>query len=245
MRNRAFVFLVLTLVSAPLLAQDPEVPADPKGESKSKPDANEPSYHPLVRDAVAAYPSFMRVDDAGRFAPERCFAPPPIPVRISDADKDSPHGKKIYSVYAQDAKAYGFKPTPKDWKPISLPDELAKRLGEVEQILVKQAWKAEVMTEKPTPPLRPGKANWGKSGLYPIEKDGKWWRGDEFDGLFLMIKPKKTELATDAGWIYATVAPDLKTITGAGLMQSCMECHKTQPSRIFGLPPTPETERGR
>jgi hypothetical protein len=93
--------------------------------------------------------------------------------------------------------------------------------------------------------MKPGGHNWGRSGLYPIQKDGKWWRGDQFDGLFLMIKPKKTDLATDAGWFYATVASDLKTITGAGLMQSCMECHKMQPSRVFGLPTLPNAEGGR
>ena len=40
---------------------------------------------------------------------------------------------------------------------------------------------------------------------------------------------------TDEGWIYGTVAPD-GTVTSAGLVESCMECHDSAPhERLFGV----------
>jgi len=51
--------------------------------------------------------------------------------------------------------------------------------------------------------------------------------------LFLMIKTGAAE--SDAGWIYATVAADGKTVTASGKLASCMECHQAKPDRIFGL----------
>lgn len=51
--------------------------------------------------------------------------------------------------------------------------------------------------------------------------------------LFLMIKTGGAD--SDAGWIYATVAADGKTVTASGKLASCMECHRSKPDRIFGL----------
>lgn len=51
--------------------------------------------------------------------------------------------------------------------------------------------------------------------------------------LFVMMKTGEPE--TDAGWIYATLTPDGKTITASGKLDSCMECHQSKPDRLFGV----------
>jgi hypothetical protein len=44
---------------------------------------------------------------------------------------------------------------------------------------------------------------------------------------------------TDAGWIYATITPDGKTLTSAGRVQQCMDCHEAAPhDRLFGIQTT-------
>ena len=44
---------------------------------------------------------------------------------------------------------------------------------------------------------------------------------------------------TDAGWIYGTLTPDGKTVTSAGRVQRCMDCHDVAPhDRLFGLQKT-------
>jgi hypothetical protein len=53
--------------------------------------------------------------------------------------------------------------------------------------------------------------------------------------LFMMLKTGGKD--TDEGWIYATTAPDRKTITASGKIASCMNCHRKAPrDRMFGLP---------
>ena len=51
--------------------------------------------------------------------------------------------------------------------------------------------------------------------------------------LFMMIKTG--EAHSDAGWIYATLTPDGKTVTAAGKMATCMECHESKKDRLFGI----------
>ena len=41
---------------------------------------------------------------------------------------------------------------------------------------------------------------------------------------------------TDEGWVYGTVSADGKTVTSAGRVQSCMNCHQDAPhDRLFGV----------
>jgi len=51
--------------------------------------------------------------------------------------------------------------------------------------------------------------------------------------LFLMMKTSEAD--ADEGWIYATMTPDGKTITAAGKIASCMECHESKKDRLFGV----------
>jgi hypothetical protein len=51
--------------------------------------------------------------------------------------------------------------------------------------------------------------------------------------LFLMMKTGESD--SDAGWIYATLTPDGNTVTAAGKIASCMECHESKQDRLFGV----------
>lgn len=53
--------------------------------------------------------------------------------------------------------------------------------------------------------------------------------------LFVMMKTG--EAGSDAGWIYATMSPDGKTVTASGKIASCMECHQSARTndRLFGV----------
>jgi hypothetical protein len=51
--------------------------------------------------------------------------------------------------------------------------------------------------------------------------------------LFVMMKTGESD--GDAGWIYATLTPDGKTVTAAGKIASCIECHESKKDRLFGV----------
>lgn len=52
--------------------------------------------------------------------------------------------------------------------------------------------------------------------------------------LFLMVKTGAAD--SDAGWIYATLTADGRSVTAAGKLPSCMGCHQSAPhDRLFGL----------
>ncbi len=60
----------------------------------------------------------------------------------------------------------------------------------------------------------------------------------ERKGLFILFKMEPETPKTDRGWVYGTVAPDGKTVTSAGKVTSCMNCHQEAPhDRLFGLEP--------
>jgi len=58
-------------------------------------------------------------------------------------------------------------------------------------------------------------------------------RAGERGPLFMMMKTGEAD--SDGGWIYATLTPDGKTLTGYGKMASCMECHQPKEDRLFGI----------
>jgi hypothetical protein len=62
-------------------------------------------------------------------------------------------------------------------------------------------------------------------------------RPRERSALFVMMKLDPATPGTDQGWIYGTTTADAKTVTGAGRIGSCMQCHEKAPrDRLFGLP---------
>jgi len=75
-----------------------------------------------VPDAVQQYRSFGQFDDASRWAPMDCEAPPPHLSRSRDAET---HGRKLYHLFAKDREAY------------RRCKELPQPVG---QVLVKESW---------------------------------------------------------------------------------------------------------
>jgi hypothetical protein len=194
-----------------------------------------------LRDLALAvadgYKRWLRLDNRMRWAPSLCKAPAPSEARFSaSADVDT-HGEKLYTLYALDPVAYGHPEATK----VQVPP-LPAGLPRVEQVLVKQAWRA---SEVPGWAERTFGSTWGKSRLAPVERDGVFYGGDTLQGLYLILRlaPDEPRGGTDEGWVYATVAPSASEaepwiLTGVGAMKSCMECHHDVDGaggRLFGL----------
>jgi hypothetical protein len=85
----------------------------------------------VVLSAAKAYRSYPRVSNAANWAPELCIAVRTDP-RMSDATPGSPHGRKLYHLYAKQAEDYLRTPSPS-----------ARPTSRVGQVLVKEAFTPE------------------------------------------------------------------------------------------------------
>lgn len=190
-----------------------EVPADAPVE-------NDPRWHAQVREIAAGYTQWGRVDDEMRWAPTLCRMPMPARARMSASGDESTHGKKIYTLYAKDPVAYGAAPT-------MYAGPAQPGLSDISQAIVKEAFRpVEIAGDK----------GWG-SDLRPAQHAGKLYEPGEALGLYVVFKPDRPVAETDAGWVYATITPDLKTVTSAGKVASCMGCHQkiAGGGRLFGI----------
>jgi hypothetical protein len=171
------------------------------------------------------YERFGRVDDEARWAPALCRGPEPSRARFSVAEAPSPHGSKLYFVFAKDRQAYLFG---------------AGKSQPADQVVVKESWIPAVAApgEEPKPKSMEASHPWFPAGYYVpyARRDGRLYRASEKAGLFVMVKSGGPE--TDAGWAYGTVSPDGK-VTSSGRLASCMSCHvEATPDRVFGLTST-------
>lgn len=178
---------------------------------------NDPRWHATLRAIAAGYPQWGRVDDENRWAPGLCRMPMPASARISRSGDEGTHGRKLYTLYAKDAVAYGQLAT-------VMAGPEPPGLSDISQVIVKEAFK----------PVETDQAR--NLQLRPAEHEGKYYLPGERLGLYVLFKPSKADPATtDAGWVYGTIAADMTTITGAGKIDSCMGCHQSLPGRLFGL----------
>jgi hypothetical protein len=220
----------------------------------------DPRFTDILLVAARDYPKWTRVDEHPNLAPVLCRAPMgldygfPSHARLSGAD-DAQHGKKLYFLYAghgnHDARHYytslgnpGAQPIP------------------VGFAIVKQSWTA-VPSSPPAanaPPELPEGLEIAMSTNPPppitwVDHEGQRLHTGEQAELFVMAKVGAADMAgTDAGWVYGTLTPDGKTVTSAGRVQRCMDCHDAAPhDRLFGLQktkafakvrPSPWNERG-
>jgi hypothetical protein len=219
---------------------------DTQGQPKAGSVANEKQFQERLLKIAEIYPVYGRVDDDARWSPVFCRRPVPAKAYYSRSDDKTTHGQKLYSLFARDRAAY-----------VSM-----KAPGEVGQVVVKESWmpvevKGKPDTERlpvrnavvrklPKPPrdLAPiGQfpALSGRDTFLPFaEKAGKWYKADHRGDLFIMMRLDPKTAGTDDGWVYGTVSADGKRVTSAGRVASCMECHKTRPTRLFGLKPSQE-----
>jgi len=194
--------------------------------------------------AIAAeYVRYGRVDDEARWAPYLCRMPLPAMARFSAADDETGHGQKLYFLFARERAGY-----------VSLgrkePVRPAFQLGAKgdPQVVVKEAWTAEEYEAAKLPDVRrstrhdPLAARFFGGSYYPFaQKNGKTYHAAKKAGLFVMFQADANALGlrqidTDDGWLYGTLTADGKTVTGAGKMKSCIQCHEQAPhGRLFGL----------
>lgn len=236
----------LALVAAALLAGCGDAPPAPvpgpapeagRGEGAGPGAPLEPTREQVtawterLRALAGGYRSLSRVDDLSRWAPEMCWMPRGARVPMSVTDEATPHGRKLYALWAKDLEAYAKLSDLPLREPA--PEAVAKTPG-VEgcsQVLVKEAFEpVEIGPEE-----KPAHADaWFR--LRPAERDGKRYRPGDRKGLFVLFRLDPKTPGTDDGWVYGTVAPD-GAVTAVGRVATCIGCHKDAPhGRLFGLP---------
>jgi len=188
------------------------------------------TYVELLRTIADSYLKYDIVNDKAQVAPFLCRAPSPAEqagarfAQLSNGDDQSPHGRKLYYLFASDLSAYTRTGADRNDGPIG-------------QTLVKEAWTAEPNESHAFPT-----AIEHASGelVSPFARDGEHsYRAGERHGLFIMHKIGDSHTpGTDNGWIYGTVSADGKHVTSAGRVESCIKCHEQAPhGRLFGLKP--------
>jgi len=188
-----------------------------------------------IRESAVGFSLTMdRLTGPMRWSPYLCRAqPPPTPI-FSRAPEGSPHSRKLYHLYTDDAAGY--------WRATNGQDQ-----GGV-LTLVKEAH-APVLFDVPL-------GAWSLADLYKHDRkslaerrqrdvqgtaispeDGNIYTPGEVISLFVMHRVGDADTAgTDLGWIYGVTGPDGSEVWNAGLIESCMECHRKAPhGRLFGL----------
>jgi hypothetical protein len=186
-------------------------------------------FHAQLREIARTYKTYRPVDFAeAAWAPADCRAPIPYQdfrpgeVRPSASmDKDT-HGQKLYFLFSRNRETYL---------------NLAAKPQAEGQVIVKESWTTKEATEEERTAFLSRVFAGYTEGVPFARKDGKLYRTDKQGELFIMFKTGADKADTDQGWVYGTVTPDGKSVTSAGRVESCMNCHKAaKHDRLFGLP---------
>ena len=103
--------------------------------------------------------------------------------------------------------------------------------------MVKQSWQPEEIKSGAKVERIPADSVFGARHA---SRDGKLYRAGKQADLYIMFQAAPKTAGTDNGWVYGTVTPEGKTVTSAGRVASCMNCHKdAKHDRLFGLAPAP------
>jgi hypothetical protein len=205
-----------------------------------EPDAKESVESPFAKDllkAAADYKTWGRVDDEARWSPFYCRAPDPAQPAFSASQDEQTHGQKLYSLFAKKRNGY-----------LAI---AATKSAAVGQIIVKQSWIPEEITDPKeqskkinafekiqlTQAVPEREPHGTEDHFHPyVWKDGKVFKASKQADLFVMMKLDPKTPGTDDGWVYATLTSDGKTLTSAGMIESCMKCHReTKTDRLFGI----------
>jgi hypothetical protein len=201
-------------------------------------------------EIAAEYVRYGRVDDEARWAPYLCRMELPSRARFSAAEDRHGHGQKLYFLFARDRAGYVNLDRPKS--PVA-PVYQVGREGD-SQVIVKESWAPEVYEGERPPgllratahdPLTGARSLFFGGSYYPYaEKGGKTYRAAKKAGLFVMFQAggktadaKSLDIdSAETDWLYGTLTADGKTVTAAGQIKSCMECHQQAPhGRLFGM----------
>jgi hypothetical protein len=119
------------------------------------------------------------------------------------------HGTKLYWLFVRDGGDY-----------LLSADDQAVPVG---QTLVKEAWTSDVVATDP-----------GDGRTLRI--NGRLHHAGRIKSLFVMTRVATGTPGSDEGWVYGTLTPDGRTVTGSGRIQSCMACHaEAKRERLYGL----------
>jgi hypothetical protein len=186
------------------------------------------SVNQQLLNIAAKYKTWGRVDDEMRWAWWLCRSPNAALAHVSDSHDKGTHGQKLYSLFARDHDAY-----------VKLQSDGQVKVG---QTIVKESWAPEEVADPQAKPYAWGDSPWVihtprlNDHFFPyVRKDGKLFRASKQADLFVMTKVDPETPETDAGWVYATITPDGKTVTSSGRIESCMKCHQTKTDRLFGM----------
>lgn len=230
----------------PVASSDPP-PVHVESEAEADEEPIDPRFTETLRTAARDYRSWNRVDERPNLAPVLCRAPSgidygfPSHARMSHAD-DAEHGKKLYYLFAGHGNHEGR----------HYYTALGTRAAQPIPIgfaIVKQSWTAVPSTPPaanpaPTaefdPSLELAMSTNAPAPITHVDHEGQRLHTGEQAELFVMAKVGEPDMAgTDAGWIYGTLTPDGQTVTSAGRVQRCMDCHDVAPhDRLFGLQKT-------
>jgi hypothetical protein len=196
-------------------------------------------------EIARTYPSYRRENAAMDFklAIRQCsFAltsAPSFPqdespdLTVSSSRDASTHGMKLYLLFAKLPLPNSVVDVPARWNPVG-------------QSVVKETWLPEEIKDdgKPLKVVRRKVKVATNNGLEErvekfvpyVRKDFRLYHACKRAGLFIMFKVDPKTPGTDEGWVYGTVTADLKNVTSAGTVPSCMKCHQKAPyDRLFGL----------
>lgn len=204
-----------------------------------------PEFSEQLLKISQEYESYGRVDDIVRRAPALCAAPSlpkPAAARVSGSGDLKTHGQKLYYLFAKDSREY-LNYDPKGASPLAkVKNDVPHPVGTV---IVKEAWIPEKVPADTPQTAIDNVANQAPNGprpatfdkVMPFAKIGDdLFHAKEKASLFVMYKLAADTPDTDQGWVYGTVSADGKTVTSAGKVQSCMECHeKATRDRLFGM----------
>lgn len=222
------------VLAAAGVRQDPPRVTPPTAVEVAKVDpADRAAVEKLLLAIADSYKKYDRVSDRTNWSPLDCRINPPTGVQESVSKDSTTHGRKLYYVYAADAKSYdemsnltmpGATPASKPW------------VNPVGQIVVKEAFKPVEVDPKDVP--KPAVDTFGQRPDLPSDcaRIGeKIFKTGDPAGLFMMVKLDPTRAGTDGGWIYGTVSADRKSVKFDGASGACYECHKeTTRDRLYG-----------
>lgn len=196
-----------------------------------EPDLNDPRFHAIIKAVADEYLGYGLVNTqvnevaVPKVAPELCRTALPVieaepEPRLSGADSDAAHGKKLYFLFAKDIAHY----TNRDGSD-----------SPVGQALVKEAWSSKTGN----PNARNLRTHASAVRISPRVKVGDQMLeiGQRTD-LFVMVKQAVDADGTDEGWVYGVIDADSRQVKSAGEVASCIACHEGQADRLFrdGIP---------
>jgi hypothetical protein len=196
----------------------PAIPDEPPPPASAQPvTISEADWPALILAIAAEYKGYERVSDRADWAPF-LSRPPRSAVLASAAPEQSPHGDKLYYLYAKNGEEY-----------IRLPWQKVGTRAATGQALIKESFH----------PVEVSAAAARRSGRDTAVRSGIHYTTGEQGELFIMAKVASdvpAPAATDEGWIYGVTDPQGRRIVASGRIASCMGCHEKAPhDRLFGL----------